>query len=136
MQDQGDAIMMAFPPDIDAGKVLAVMPRYLSEELMARNEDMAPHARMRIRIAFTVGAFVPGATGVVGGAPIAAARLVNSSPFRHAMTLAENAQVGVIIDDQVHGQYVRQDFNSGVGHGDYVQCASRPPIRALTSTPG
>jgi hypothetical protein len=119
-QDQGDARMMMFPADADAGRVLAVMPRYLNDELLARNQDMAPHARTRIRVAFTMGVSVPGATGLAGEAPIAVARLVNWVPFRHAMTAAAHAQVGVIIDDHLHGQYVRQPFRADMSSRDYV----------------
>ena len=119
-QDQGDARMMKFPSDADAGKVLAVMPRFLNEELLERNQDMAPHARTRIRIAFTMGVSAPGATGLAGGAPIAVARLVNWGPFRHVMTAAARAQVGVIIDNHLHEQYVRQRFRSDINPDDYI----------------
>lgn len=120
-QDQGDASLMTFPADTDVAKVLAVMPRYLNDELLARNQDMAPHARIRLRVAFTMGVSVPGATGWAGEAPIAVARLVNWVPFRHAMTRAADAQVGVIIDDHLYGQYVRQGFRADINPGDYVR---------------
>jgi hypothetical protein len=119
-QDQGDASLLTFPPDTDVAKVLAVMPRYLNEELLARNEDMAPHARMRLRVAFSMGVSAPGGTGLVGGAPIAVARLVNWPPFRHAMTTAAQAQCGVIMDDHLHAEYVRQRFRPDVSADDYV----------------
>lgn len=129
-QDQGDASMMMFPADADAGRVLAVMPRFLNDELLARNQDMAPHARTRIRIAFTMGVSLPGATGLAGEAPIAVARLVNWPPFRHAMAAATHAQVGVIIDDHLHGQYVRQRFRADIGSSDYV------PVRVSQADKG
>src|SRR5262249_40403063 len=119
-QDQGDARMTRFPSSVDAGKILAVLPRFLNDELLARNQDMAVHARIRIRMAFAMGASVPGATGRVGDAPIAVARLINWDPFRHAMTKAGDAQVGVIIDDHLHGQYVRQNFRADLDAGDYT----------------
>jgi hypothetical protein len=119
-----------FPADADAGRVLAVMPRFLNDELLARNQDMAPHARTRIRIAFTMGVSLPGATGLAGEAPIAVARLVNWAPFRHAMAAATHAQVGVIIDDHLHGQYVRQRFRADIGSRDYV------PVRVAQADKG
>jgi class 3 adenylate cyclase len=119
-QDQGDARMTKFPSDVDAGKILAVLPRLVNDELLARNGDMAPHARMRIRMAFTMGTSVPGATGLVGEAPIAVARLINWDPFRHAMTKAAQVQVGVIIDDHLHAQYIRQGFRADLDPRDYT----------------
>lgn len=129
-QDQGDARLLMFPPQAEPGRVLAVMPRHLNDELLARNQDMAPHARTRIRIAFTMGVSLPGATGLAGEAPIAVARLVNWPPFRHAMAAATHAQVGVIIDDHLHGQYVRQRFRADIGSSDYV------PVRVSQADKG
>ena len=129
-QDQGDARLLRFPSHAEPGRVLAVMPRHLNDELLARNQDMAPHARTRIRIAFTMGVSLPGATGLAGDAPIAVARLVNWAPFRHAMAAAAHAQVGVIIDDHLHGQYVRQRFRADTGSRDYV------PVRVSQADKG
>jgi hypothetical protein len=120
-QDQGDASMLKFPPSTDVGKVLAGMPRYLDEELLDRNRDLQPHAGTRIRLAFTMGVSAPGAMGRVGEAPIAVARLVNWGPFREAMTNADGARVGVIIDDHLYGQYVRQRFRADNNPADYAK---------------
>jgi hypothetical protein len=133
-QDQGDGSLLALPPDIDVAKVLAVMPRYLNDELLARNEDMAPHARMRLRVAFSMGVSAPGRQGLVGGAPIAVARLVNWGPFRHAMTAATQAQCGVIIDDHLHAQYVRQQFRPDASPGEYVPARVRLPDKGFDAT--
>ena len=119
-QDQGDARLLAFPAGTDPGRVLAVMPRHLNDELLARNEDMAPHARMRVRLSYTMGVAVPGATGLAGGAPIAVVRLGNSDVFRQAMAAFPDAQCGVIIDSYLHGEYVRQGFRADVSPGDYL----------------
>jgi hypothetical protein len=120
-QDQGDASMLKFPASTDVGKVLAGMPRYLDEELLDRNRDLQPHAGTRIRLAFTMGVSAPGAMGRVGEAPIAVARLVNWGPFREAMTNADGARVGVIIDDHLYGQYVRQRFRADNNPADYAK---------------
>jgi class 3 adenylate cyclase len=119
-QDQGDAILLTFPTGTDAARVLATMPRYLNDELLDRNQDMAPHARIRIRTAFSMGVSMPGGTGLVGQAPITVARLANWATFRHAMTGAAQAQCGVIIDDHLHGEYVRQRFRPDIDPGEYV----------------
>ncbi len=120
-QDQGDASLLMFPAGTDVGAVLAVMPRYLNDDLLARNEDIAPHARMRIRMAFTMGVSVPGRTGLAGQAPIVVARLVNWDKFRHVMAEAAQAQCGVITDDHLHSEYVRQRFRPDIIPDDYVR---------------
>jgi hypothetical protein len=120
-QDQGDARMMKFPASTDVGRVLAMMPRHVNAELLARNQDMVPRARLRIRLAFTMGVSAPGATGLVGSAPIAVARLVNWPPFRRAMTESGRAQVGLIIDDYLFGQFVNQRFRSDNDPGDFTR---------------
>lgn len=133
-QDQGDARMLWFVPGTDAAKVLAVLPRYLNDELLARNEDMAPHARMRVRLSFTMGVAAPGRTGLAGAAPIAAARLSNAAVFRNAMTAAPRAQCGVIIDDHLHGEYVRQGFRADINPDDYASVHVSHPDKGFEAT--
>jgi hypothetical protein len=119
-QDQGDARLLTFPVDTDVAKVLAVMPRYLYGELLARNHDMAPHAHLRVRLSFTMGTAGPGQTGLTGQAPIAVVRLSNSACFRRAMAAAPQSSCGVIIDDHLHHGYVRQDFRPDMDAEEYV----------------
>lgn len=119
-QDQGDARMMTFPAGTDAGSVLAEMPRYVHDELLDHNQYMELPARMRLRMAFTMGVSEPGATGRVGAAPIAVARLVNWGKFRRLISETADAYVGVIMDDHLYGQYVRQSFRSGIDPNDYA----------------
>lgn len=119
-QDQGDARLLSFPPDTDVARVLAIMPHYINSELRARNEDLATHARMRMRLSFTMGPATPGKTGHAGEAPIAVARLVNFSGFRSAMTTATQSNCGVIIDDYLYRSYVQQDFRPDMNAQEYV----------------
>jgi hypothetical protein len=119
-QDQGDARLLAFPAGTDAGRILAVLPRYFNDGLIARNQDMASHARMRVRLAFAMGAAVPAGTGLAGGAPIAAVRLANAAIFRRAMNEAPQAQCGVMIDNYLHGEFVRLQFRPDMTPGDYA----------------
>ena len=119
-QDQGDARLLTFPAGADVAKVLAVMPRSLNDELVARNRDMAEHARMRVRLAFSMGASTRGAAGLVGGAPIAVARIANSDVFRRAMRAAPEAQCGLLIDDYLHSQWVHQGFRADINADDYA----------------
>lgn len=120
-QDQGDARLLWFPGEIDPGQVLAVMPRAINERLTARNEDMAPHARMRVRLSFTMGAAESGAIGLTGRAVVAAVRLGNSGVFRGAMHAAPDAQCGVIMDSYLYGEYVGQGFRADLRPDEYAQ---------------
>jgi hypothetical protein len=119
-QDQGDARLLAFPAGTDAGRILAVLPRYFNDGLIARNRDMASHARMRVRLGFAMGAAVPAGTGLTGGAPIAAVRLANAAVFRRAMNEAPEAACGVIVDNYLHGEFVRLQFRPDMSPDDYV----------------
>src|ERR1700722_3724867 len=119
-QDQGDARLLTFPAGTDVAKVLAVMPRCLNDELAARNRDMAEHARMRVRLACSMGASSRGATGLVGAAPIAVVRIADSPVFRRAMRAAPRVQCGLIIDDHLHSEWVRQGFRADINPDDYA----------------
>jgi hypothetical protein len=130
-QDQGDARLLMFPPHTEPARVLAVMPRHLNDELLARNQDMAAHAQMRVRLSFTMGVAVPGGTGLAGAAPIAVVRLNNSDILRQAMATAPAAQCGVIIDNYLHGEYVRQGFRADISPDDYVSVRVSNPEKGF-----
>jgi hypothetical protein len=96
------------------------MPRYLNDGLIARNADMAPHARMRVRLAFAMGAAVPAGTGLAGDAPVTAVRLANSAVFKYVLNEATQAQCGVMIDSYLHDQFVRLRFRPDISPDDYA----------------
>jgi hypothetical protein len=130
-QDQGDAQLLPFPREIDAAKMLAVLPRFVDEELGVRNRDMAEHAQMRVRIAFAMGMSVPGAAGLVGDAPIAVARLASSDIFRKAMRVAPQARCGLLIDDYLHAQLVKPGFRADIDPDDYVSVRVQHPDKGF-----
>jgi hypothetical protein len=134
VQDQGDARLLAFPADTDVAKVLAVMPRTFHNELRARNRDMAEHARMRVRLAFSMGASSRGGAGLVGAAPIAVARMANSDLFRYAMRQAPQAQCGLLIDDYLYRQWVKQGFRPDMSPDDYVPVHISDPAKGFAET--
>jgi hypothetical protein len=133
-QDQGDARLLAFPAGTDVVKVLAVMPRYLNDELVARNRDMAEHAWMRIRLAYSMGASTPGSAGLVGAAPIAVTRIANSAVFRDAMHAARRAQCGLMIDDYMYAQWVRQGFRADINASDFASTRVFYPDKGFDAT--
>ncbi len=130
-QDQGDARLLAFPAGTDVAKVLAVMPRSFNDELTARNRDMAEHARMRVRLAFSMGASIRGEAGLVGAAPVTVVRIANSAVFRQAMRAAPLAQCGVMIDDFLHGECVRQEFRADMDSDDYAPVRVSDPDKGF-----
>jgi hypothetical protein len=133
-QDQGDARLLAFPPGTDIGKVLAVTPMVLNNDLVARNREMAERARMRVRLAFSMGVSMPGKAGLVGAAPIAVARLANSDQFRRAMRAAPLAQCGVLIDDYLHSQWITREFGTDINPDDYVKVHVSYPDKGFEAT--
>jgi class 3 adenylate cyclase len=133
-QDQGDARLLAFPAETDVAKVLAVMPRALHDQLLTRNRDMAEHARMRVRLAFSMGASARGGAGLVGAAPIAVARMANSDLLRHAMRAAPQAQCGLLIDDYLYRQWVKQGFRPDMKPDDYVPAIISDPAKEFEET--
>ncbi len=130
-QDQGDAQLLTFPQGTDAAKVLAVLPRFLNEELGVRNRDMAGHAQMRVRLAFAMGVSVRGAAGLVGDAPIAVARLASSEVFRRVMRVAPRARCGVLIDDYLHAQLVKPGFRADIDPDDFVALRVQYPDKGF-----
>src|SRR5690348_377795 len=119
-QDQGDARLLWFVPGTDTAKILAVMPRYFHDHLLARNQDMAPHAAMRVRVSFAMGATALGSTGLIGAVPITASRLANWPVFQRVMKAEPRVQCGVIIDGHLHSEYVRQGFRAEIDQDAYV----------------
>jgi hypothetical protein len=88
---------------------------------------MAEHARMRVRLAFSMGTSMRGGSGLAGGAPIAVARMANSDLFRNAMLSAPRAQCGLIIDDYMYGQWIGQGFRADLDAGDFAPVRVRDP---------
>jgi class 3 adenylate cyclase len=119
-QDQGDARLLWFPVLTDTARVLAVMPRYLNDDLILRNQDMAPHARLRVRLSFVMGAAAAGTLGQAGAAPVAVVRLGNAAVFRRVMDAAPLAQCGVIIDSHLRTEYVQQQFRPDIDPDDFA----------------
>jgi hypothetical protein len=129
-QNQGDARLLTFPVGTDVAKVLSALPRRLNDELVARNRDMAEHARMRVRLALCMGASTSGSAGRVGAAPVAVTRIANSDLFRAALRAAARSELGVMIDDYLHSQVVRQEFRADMSADDYV------PVRVAAAEKG
>ena len=136
-QDQGDARLLMFPPHTEPARVLAVMPRHLNDELLARNQDMAAHAQMRVRLSFTMGVAVPGGTGLAGAAPIAVVRLNNSDQSSAGpWPRRRRPSAGSSSTTTCTASTCGRDSARISARTIMCPCASRIPRRALTPPPG
>lgn len=132
-QDQGDARFLRFPASTDVAKVLALMPPHLNSDLLARNQDLAQHARMRVRLSFVMGAATSGSTGLAGSAPIEVVRLANSAKFRRVMNAASLTHCGVIVDDYLYTQFVRQPFRPDMSPEEYIAVHVSDPDKGFAA---
>ena len=120
-ESQGDARMLTFPDGLDVSRVLALMPRRFNDELVAYNRDVAPHARIRVRLAFAIGPSAQGQIGRAGTAPITVVRLSNAHALRAAMTAEPGAHLGVIIEDDLYRKHVAQAFRPDLKVDEYTK---------------
>lgn len=119
-QDQGDARLLTFPVGTDVARVLAAMPRHFNDELEAHNRDAAPHARLRVRLSYVMGPAAVGVTGQAGNATIAVVRLSSDRALRQAMKAMQDAYLGMIVDDYLYSQYIRQEFRPDLSPDEYI----------------
>jgi hypothetical protein len=130
VQHQGDACMLTFPNDnLDVSRVLAVMPRHFHDELSAYNRDRSARARLRVRLAFAMGPTAPGVIGRTGSTPITVVRLNNASALRAAMTAQPEAQLGLIVEDDLYRKHVAQEFRPDLAADDYVEVRVSDPVK-------
>ena len=80
-----------------------------------------------------MGISVQGRSGLVGNAPVAVVRLANSAVFRRAIGATPQADSGVIMDDYLYGQYVRQDFRWDMNAAEYLPVRVDEPAKDFTA---
>lgn len=119
-QGQGDAEVALLPPDTDEAVVLADLVRELGARLRRRNHDRADHGRMRLRVAVHSGITHVGANGFPGKAPIVACRLRDSDPLRAALARVPEAQLALIITQDLYRDLVMNEYR-GLRPGDFLK---------------
>ncbi|RSM38102.1 hypothetical protein DMA12_34010 [Amycolatopsis balhimycina DSM 5908] len=114
LQPAGDGDLTRWPETVTSPDVLADYVPAVYRELLNLNRNLAADRQIRLRLAITAGISEEGDYGLVGAAPVHAARLVNSRVGRNELANAQGHPMVVIVDDPVYQDVVRR----GVRHLD------------------
>lgn len=101
-QDGGDSEFAVLPSTEPEIVVVDRYVRELTAELNRYNERLLPEARLRLRVAIHFGPLSPAELGHAGPAPVAVARLLDSTPLRAALTEVESANLALLLSDGVY----------------------------------
>jgi hypothetical protein len=87
------------------------VPGLIQEMVRALAADNRRHDdRIRLRMAVGVGITVPAATGFGGPMVLDINRLVDSSPLREAVDAVPEADLVILLSEQIHGYLVRPGY--------------------------
>jgi class 3 adenylate cyclase len=85
-EDRGDGLLIVMYPEVPTAAALERLFTVLPVQLQRHNEGSQPGTRIQLRAAITVGPVTEDAIGLSGKAIISAARMLDSSDFKQAMT--------------------------------------------------
>ncbi|MGW4638136.1 hypothetical protein ACWEN6_06400 [Sphaerisporangium sp. NPDC004334] len=111
-QPSGDGEFAVLPPSESEPQVLDAFVRQLDRVLAHHNRPLKRSARLRLRVAVHVGVVAKAANGYAGQAATQVGRLVDCAPLRRAIETAKNANLALIISDEVHSGTVKQGHTS------------------------
>ncbi|WP_395108838.1 hypothetical protein [Actinomadura sp. SCN-SB] len=111
-QTAGDGTLVVAPGDIDPSVVIPDLLYALRVELRAKNALFMPPARVRLRVALTMGLVPAGSLGFGGDTIIRCFRLLNSPPVKEALALLPEADLAVIVSGVLYDDVVRHGFRS------------------------
>ncbi|MFG1639596.1 hypothetical protein ACGFMK_04870 [Amycolatopsis sp. NPDC049252] len=111
-QGAGDGELAILPGAVPEPAVTDDYVRELVAGLADHNHDLAPEARMRIRIAIHHGVAMPGANGWTGQGVVGVSRLVDSAPLRAALNAFPEADLAVVVSRQIYTDVVAQRHTS------------------------
>lgn len=106
----GDGELAVLPADVDLLAVVAEFVRVLDRLLTDHNEDHGPDLRMRLRVAMNIGTVTDGALGGGGEAFIGLSRLLDSGPVRAALASRPEANLALILSDEVYKKVVLSEL--------------------------
>jgi len=111
-QPKGDEELALIPADEPLGQVVGDFCLELAAALWRYNRVRDLTDRMRLRLAFDDGPVDLSLNGFAGRAVVGVSRLVNAWPLRHALDLADHAELAVILSDGVHRDWVHSGRSS------------------------
>ena len=112
----GDGMVVFLPTEVEVHRALARLLRSASETLAEDNRRYRD--RMRLRMAVVIGPLGPAAIGFSGNTIVEGGRLVDSQVLRNALTERPEADLVVLVSDQLHG-YVVRERHSGLHAADF-----------------
>ena len=124
IQPSGDGELVRWPADTDEIRLVSDYPRELHAELVRVNRTLIPESWMRLRVALTSGLSEIGKNGIVGDAPVRAARLVNARQAREALELDPQHLLVLVLDDVLYREVVQQGHR-GLREEDFVHIVVR-----------
>ncbi|SEG99781.1 hypothetical protein SAMN05444920_11457 [Nonomuraea solani] len=108
-QPQGDGEFVVLPSSIHPARLLGPFTDALSQAINDHNASSQP--RLRLRLAIHAGPIhVDGPAGSPGRNAVASGRLVNADALRAALRSVADANLGMIISDTFHADYVGQGY--------------------------
>ncbi|MGK3207597.1 hypothetical protein [Amycolatopsis sp. MEPSY49] len=111
-QGAGDGELAILPAGSPEPVVADDYVRELAAALADYNHDLAPDARMRVRIAIHHGVAMPGPNGWTGQGVVGVSRLVDADPLRGALKAFPDAHLAVLVSRQVYTDVVAQRHTS------------------------
>jgi hypothetical protein len=115
-QDAGDAMHVFLPADVDIRRVSLLVP-VTADRLARDNEKNAD--RMRWRMAIDGGPVGKAEAGFSGHAIISYCRLVESGTLRRAVDDHPEADLALLVSDQIYKAIMRQDYPGGPAAADF-----------------
>lgn len=106
-EDRGDGLLVLVPPSVPAVKILEYLLLALPIALKRHNRIYAKGAQIQLKVALDVGPVTADKVGVSGQVIINAARLLEASAFKAAMSTG-HASLGVVVSDFVYQSAVSQ----------------------------
>jgi hypothetical protein len=128
----GDGELAELPDREPEPVVVDDFTRKLHAELAAHNRDLVPDARLRLRMAIHYGVTMPAENGRAGQGVVAVSRLVDSAPIKDAMARADQADLAVILSNQVFDDVIRQRHVS-LAQDDFRQVTVRAKEYSATA---
>ena len=108
-EDRGDGMLILFSKSVSITEIAGPFIRTLAESLRARTSSPAPGA-LRLRLAIGHGLVSVDNRGVTGSPVNSTFRLLDTSALREALLRAPEAQLAVVVPDEIFQSVIRRDY--------------------------